>query len=138
MPPLEESFEAACKDGTVAGVAVLACSKSGIYLLPITMNSMLLTVSIGSFNYTKAFGSFSLEEGKNDRPMILDAVVALASATKILTSIAALQCLEKGLVGLDDDVGGILPELNAQSILTGFDNDGKPLLVKRQNPITLR
>jgi len=55
-----------------------------------------------------------------------------------MTSISALQCVEKGLVQLDDDVAKHLPELAELDILTGFDSEGKPKTVKRKNPITLR
>ena len=56
-----------------------------------------------------------------------------------MTSIAALQCVERGLVALNADVASILPELSAQGILTGFDSaTGEPIIHQRQNPITLR
>ena len=65
--------------------------------------------------------------------------MAIASCTKLMTSIAAMQCVERGLVALDADVVEILPELAAQGILTGFDEaTGEPIINKRQNPITLR
>ena len=65
--------------------------------------------------------------------------MATASCTKLMTSIAAMQCVERGLVTLDTDVKDILPELAAQGILTGFDEaTGQPIINKRQNPITLR
>lgn len=63
----------------------------------------------------------------------------IASCTKLMTSIAAMQCVERGLVTLDTDVAEILPELAGQGILTGFDEaSGEPILNKRQNTITLR
>ena len=63
----------------------------------------------------------------------------IASCTKLMTSIAAMQCVERGLVTLDTDVAEILPELADQGILTGFDEaSGEPILNKRQNTITLR
>lgn len=56
-----------------------------------------------------------------------------------MTSIAAMQCVECGLVALDTDVAGILPELAAQGIITGFDEaTGEPIINKRQNTMTLR
>lgn len=55
-----------------------------------------------------------------------------------MTSIAALQIVEKGLFGLDDDVASQLPELAEQPILKGFDDDDKPILVERKKAITLR
>lgn len=56
-----------------------------------------------------------------------------------MTSIAAMQCIERNLVTLDTDVAEILPELAAQGILVGLDEaTGEPVINKRQNVITLR
>ncbi len=54
------------------------------------------------------------------------------SMTKLVTSIAAMQMVEKGLVGLDDDLSSILPEMTEIPILS----DGQ--LIQPKNPITLR
>ena len=70
--------------------------------------------------------------------MELDTTMFTASCTKLLTTIAALQCVERGLVTLDEDTAAQLPELARQKILTGFEEDGEPVLVERKNPITLR
>ena len=72
--------------------------------------------------------------------MELDTFMYIASCTKLLTSIAALQCVECGLVRLDDDVAKTLPELAALPILAGFEKgaEGEPILKQRQRVITLR
>ncbi len=62
----------------------------------------------------------------------------LASQTKLMASISALQVVEKGLIGLDDDVAGTLPDLCEQPIIKGFDDKDEPILVKREGKITLR
>src|SRR6266536_4245355 len=63
----------------------------------------------------------------------------VASCTKLMTTIAALQCVEKGLFTLDEDVSRIVSELKDPEIITGFDEaSGKPKLVKAKNTITLR
>lgn len=61
----------------------------------------------------------------------------VASCTKLMTSIAALQCVERGMITLEDDVAEILPELARLGILTGSDEKGEPVIVKRKNVITL-
>lgn len=61
----------------------------------------------------------------------------MASMTKLMTSISALQVVEKGIIGLDDDVSSLIPALGKQPILTGYDGD-KPILETRQKAITLR
>lgn len=68
----------------------------------------------------------------------MDGVCYIASMTKLMTSVAAMQCVERGLVGLDGDVSGILHEWRDVEILDGFDECGKPLLHKAKNKITLR
>ena len=58
--------------------------------------------------------------------------------TKILTSKAVMQIVERGLVGLDDDVRGLVPELASMQVLRGFDDKGEPLLEQNEQQITLR
>ena len=90
----------------------------------------------GSFHYARTFGVRSLD---THEPLELSNVMYIASCTKLLTSIAAMQCVERGLIELDTDIAEILPELAAQGILTGFDEaTGEPIINKRQNTITLR
>jgi CubicO group peptidase (beta-lactamase class C family) len=71
-------------------------------------------------------------------PMQLNTTMALASATKLITSIAVLQVVEQGLIALDDDITKLIPLLGEQEILDGVDESGAPKTKKRQNPITLR
>lgn len=58
--------------------------------------------------------------------------------TKLITSIAALQLVERGLVGLDQDISSLVPSFAAQKVLVKYSGDGEPLLEERRNPITLR
>ena len=82
------------------------------------------------------FGVRSLD---THEPLEMDNVLRIASCTKLMTSIAAMQCVEHDLITLDTDVAEILPELADQGILTGFDETtGEPIIEKRQNTITLR
>ncbi|KAF4973605.1 hypothetical protein FSARC_145 [Fusarium sarcochroum] len=67
-----------------------------------------------------------------------DTLLTLASCTKLPTSIAALQLVEKGIIGLDSDITELLPTLKQQRVLRSFKPDGVPVLEDRTNPITLR
>ncbi|KAE8155268.1 beta-lactamase/transpeptidase-like protein [Aspergillus avenaceus] len=67
-----------------------------------------------------------------------DAVYWIASCTKLLTSIAVLQNVDKGLLQLDKDISSILPEWKAPMILKGFSNSDEPILKPAKNCITLR
>ena len=63
----------------------------------------------------------------------------LASCTKLMTAVALLQCVENGLVRLEDDVTDILYELNDHEILIGFDDvSGEPIMKKRTTIITVK
>ncbi len=56
-----------------------------------------------------------------------------------MTAIAALQCIERGLLNLDEPVGSILHEYKDPEILTGFEEGtGKPIYEKAKEPLTLR
>lgn len=71
-------------------------------------------------------------------PMTLDTVFWIASFTKAVTTAAALQLVDAGRVGLDEDVGRWLSKLAAPKVLVGFDDAGEPILRDAVEPITLR
>ena len=63
----------------------------------------------------------------------------IASCTKLMTAISAVQCVEKGLLDLDDDISTVLSEWKDPKILVGFeDASGEPILQKTDGKITLR
>lgn len=66
----------------------------------------------------------------------------MASCTKLMTTVAALQCVERRLLHLDTDITDVLPELKNIDILLKMVDDGsgseKPLLKKSEGKITLR
>lgn len=55
-----------------------------------------------------------------------------------MTSICALQLVERGKLTLDDPVHTYIPELKDIKILQTFDKEGKPVEVQHNKPITLR
>lgn len=93
----------------------------------------------GRFVYNKTLGERTLLSGEK-RPHQLDDVLYLASATKQMTTIAALQCVEDGLLSLTGALpADVAPELAAKQVITGFSDDGQeqPLLEPQARPITL-
>jgi CubicO group peptidase (beta-lactamase class C family) len=72
------------------------------------------------------------------RPFTKDTLCWAASMAKLVTTIAVLQCIEKGLIEMDDPVEKFLPELADPDILEGFSDDGEPILRKAKEKITLR
>ncbi|KIM99642.1 hypothetical protein OIDMADRAFT_104621 [Oidiodendron maius Zn] len=67
----------------------------------------------------------------------IDALMAFASYTKLINSIAAMQLVESGKWKLDNPVFNILPELEGIPILTQT-KDGKAVVTKRESANTLR
>jgi CubicO group peptidase (beta-lactamase class C family) len=49
-----------------------------------------------------------------------------------------MQLVERGEIGLDDDVRPRIPELAKMQILRGFDENDKPILEDNTKSITLR
>lgn len=85
--------------------------------------------------YQGAFG----QRGINvDIPMTLDTVFWIASMTKPITSVAALQLVEQGKLQLDEPISHVIPELQSVQVLEGFDSDGQPKIRPAKRPITLR
>ncbi|KXG46237.1 Beta-lactamase-related protein [Penicillium griseofulvum] len=116
---METSFQAAIDAGKINGAVTCA------------------TDAEGNFVYNKAIGERTLLSGEK-QPLQLDDVLYVASATKLITTIAALQCVEDGLLTLDGDLSSIAPELAAKQVLTGFAEDGSPQLDPPARPITLK
>lgn len=106
-------------------------------LTPSNEMRSLLTRYPGSWTYKHAVGNH-IHGASGDKTIAEDAEFMLASQTKLLTTIVALQAVEKGLVGLDDDVDERIPELAKEGVWKGFDGDDKPQIEKKQSPLTLR
>ena len=94
-----------------------------------------LAADAGGVIYTGAFGRRAFGEGP---AMTTDTVFAIASMTKAVTSVAALQLVEQGRVTLDEPLSERLPELAAMRVLSGFDAAGAPRFRAPGRPITLR
>jgi methyl acetate hydrolase len=85
--------------------------------------------------YQGAFGSRS---GAGGAAMTLDTVFRIASMTKAVTSVAAMQLVEQGKLKLEDPVPAIDPALATPQVVDGFDAAGAPFLRPAKKPITLR
>jgi CubicO group peptidase (beta-lactamase class C family) len=112
----DEVLARAVADGEVPGVVALAADETGVI-------------------YEGAFGS---RESGAEVPMTLDTVFWIASMTKAVTSVAAMQLVEQGRLDLDEPLGNRLPALASPQVLEGFDADGMPKLRAATRPITLR
>ncbi len=85
--------------------------------------------------YEAAFGERVLGEGPR---MTLDTVMWIASMTKPVTGVAAMQLVEQGRLSLDEPAGKVIPALGEVKVLEGWDSEGQPRLREAKGVITLR
>lgn len=95
----------------------------------------IAAITPGGENVNLAVGAPALDA---DAPLTPDAVFWIASMTKAITALAALQLVEAGQLNLDEPVGKWLPGLAEPQVLEGFGEDGAPRLRPARGPITLR
>jgi CubicO group peptidase (beta-lactamase class C family) len=112
----DEALRRACDSGELPGVVAMA-----------TDGDRRL--------YEGAFGRRSIAD---PAPMTLDTVFWIASMTKAVTSVAAMQQVERGKLSLDAPLSDVLPELSSPKVLEGFEADGTPRLRPARRPVTLR
>jgi CubicO group peptidase (beta-lactamase class C family) len=66
-------------------------------------------------------GAFGVTDVASKRPLNVDAMFRIASMTKPVTSVALMQLVEQGRLGLDDPAEKYLPELAGLKVLESFD-----------------
>src|SRR3989449_8959842 len=86
--------------GLIPGVVALAANQDGIF-------------------YQGAFGRRAV-----DKPaaMTADSVFRIASMTKAVTTVAAMQVVEQGRIGLEQPMREVLPLISEVKIFEGFGN----------------
>src|SRR5215213_8119067 len=67
-------------------------------------------------------GAFGVADVSSRRPLTLDAIFRIASMTKPVTTVAAMQLLEQGRFSLNDPAEKYLPELAHLSVFEAFDS----------------
>ena len=82
-------------------------------------------------------GAFGVRDSQGT-PVKTDSIFSIASMTKAVTTVAALQLVEAGKVTLDEPVAKHLPKLEKLDVLEGFDSGGEPILRPAKTPITLK
>lgn len=92
----------------------------------------------GSSTSTDGIDAHGCKDLASESPMQADTLFQIASMTKAIASVAALQCVEQGLLALDEPLSGILPALGALQAVDGRDAGGKPRFRAPKRPITLR
>jgi methyl acetate hydrolase len=113
---IDATLRAATSAGRVPGVVALAATDNGIV-------------------YEGIFGRRRLAEGP---AMSRDTVFRVASMVKLMTSVAALQLVERDKLSLDAPVPDLDPALGSPQVLDRFDAKGIPQLRPATRPIRLR
>ncbi len=112
---IDEVLKSAVESGTVPNVVATAANADG----PI---------------YEAAFGPKAA--GRPD-PVTVDTLYRIASMTKMVTSVAALQLVERGDLDLDDVVAKYRPEFANLKVLDGWDGE-EPRLREPKSHATVR
>jgi len=66
-------------------------------------------------------GAFGVADVASGRPLTIDAIFRIASMTKPVTTVAAMQLIEQGRLSLDDPAEKYLPELANLKVFDTFD-----------------
>jgi methyl acetate hydrolase len=112
----EQALDTAVAEGRVAGAVALVTNRDGA-------------------TYQHAAGA---RVAGGPAAMTPDSVFWIASMTKAIASVAALQLVERGKLSLDGDLAVLLPDLGGLQVLDGVDAEGRPKLRPARGPVTLR
>ena len=96
---VDDALQGAVERKEVAGVVAMAADRDGVF-------------------YQGAFGLADIAQA---RPLKLDSLFRIASMTKAITSVAAMQLIEQGRLGLDDPAEKYLPQLAKLPVFESFD-----------------
>jgi len=84
-------------------------------------------------------GTFGQRDSTSGIPVTPESIFMIASMTKPVTSVAAMQLVEKGKLKLNEPASTYMKELGSLQVLHGFDpKTGKPILKPATRPVTLR
>ena len=106
---------------------------------PVVDGSLNMTIGVlgdaDRLTYGKAYGFTRLDRRI---PAEVDSIVAIASITKLITTIAALQLYDEGKVDIDAPIDTYLADLKELKILSGFDAERNPMHVWPERRPTAR
>jgi methyl acetate hydrolase len=107
----------ACAQNSPGSTAIDDSLRSAVERKDVPGVVALITDSKGVI-YEGAFGVADVSTG---RPLKEDALFRIASMTKPVTSLALMQLVEQGKIGLDDPAEKYLPELKNPVVVESFD-----------------
>jgi CubicO group peptidase (beta-lactamase class C family) len=81
----------------------------------------------------------SLKAGKHQQPFDDSTICAVASLSKLMTSVAVLKAVEQGKLDLDANVRSTFPMMGRYGVITGFDEEKNVAVFEPDStPISLR
>ena len=116
MMTIQQALDSAIESGALAGAVAMTGNRAG----------------------TLEVAAAGLRDPASGAPMTVDAIFQLASMTKAIVSVAAMQLVEEGRLALDSPIGAVLPALAAPQVIEGFDDHGGVRLRPASVPITFR
>jgi methyl acetate hydrolase len=115
--PIDEALRSAIARSDVPGVVALVTDRKGVLYR----------------------GAFGVADVQSKRQMTVDSMFRIASMTKAVTSVALMQLVEQGKLGVDDPADMYLPELSKLPVFQSFDAaTGDYRLRPSTKPITVR
>lgn len=115
---LEQPFHDAITSGKITGVVMEGRSLAGT-------------------SYSSYIGRQTAPDATT-KPLSPSSLPYVASATKLLATVAALQLVDRGLLSLDEDLRPALPKLTALGVLQDFDTENGATTTPLTDPLTLR
>jgi CubicO group peptidase (beta-lactamase class C family) len=97
-----------------------------------------VVAAVATVDRTTYSGAFGIRDQASAVAVTPRSIFSIASMTKAVTTVAALQLAERGKLGIDDLAANHAPALANPRVLEGFDTDGRPVLRPAARPITLR
>ena len=99
LAAIDAALRTAVERGDVPGVVALVTDREGVLYR----------------------GAFGVADVASKRPMAVDSMFRIASMTKAITSLALMQLVEQGKLGLEDPVDKYLPEMSKLPVFESFD-----------------
>ena len=104
MGTMEKTYQEAVKlDDIPCAIILTAQDIAGKFSCESVRHQDISQQHLGKFNYAKTFGQRTLLD-VSKKAIDMDDIMAIFSCTKIITTIAVLQCVENGHFALDEDV----------------------------------
>jgi methyl acetate hydrolase len=114
---IDDALRGAVERGDVPGVVALVTNREGVIYR----------------------GAFGVADVASKRSMAVDSMFRIASMTKAVSSVALMQLVEQGKLGLEDAVDEYLPEMSKLPVFESFDTKtGEYKLRPSTKPITVR